>query len=71
MKKNLLILAIITLFPNTSFAYLDPGLGGVILQSIVGGLAAGIGIISLYWNKFKSIFIKKNKEKQNKIDKSK
>jgi len=70
MKKLFLILAI-TLFPNTSFAYLDPGVGGVILQSIVGGLAAAIGVISIYWNKFKSIFIRKNRKKQNNIDKSK
>ena len=64
MKKIFLIIIII-LYPSACFAYLDPGLGGVILQSIIGGLAAGIGVISIYWNKFKSIFIKKNKKEKN------
>lgn len=64
MKKIFLIIIII-IYPSTCFAYLDPGLGGVILQSIIGGLAAGIGVISIYWNKFKSIFIKKNKKEKN------
>jgi len=69
MKTTILTLLIL-IYPTKSFAYLDPGLGGVILQSIIGGLAAFVGVISIYWNKFKSIFTKKNKKEKN-IDENK
>ena len=48
-------------------AYIDPGSGSIILQAILGFIAAGITALSFYWNKVK-IFIseifKKNKNKK-------
>jgi|TARA_Y100000389_G_scaffold193940_1_gene223316 hypothetical protein len=48
-----------------SYAYLDPGSASVILQAILGGIAAAGATIALYWRKFKDFFLrifrKKNK----------
>ena len=52
-------------------AYIDPGSGSIILQALLGVLAAAGASISIYWNKLK-IFFKKNKsEDLNKKDKNK
>ena len=54
------------IFVNPLFAYIDPGIGSLIIQSLIGGFAITIGAISVYWNKFKSLInkiIKKNKKK--------
>jgi hypothetical protein len=32
-----------------AYAYLDPGTGNMLLQSIVGGLAVMAGVIAHYW----------------------
>ena len=57
----------IVIFPNHTYAYLDPGTGSIILQAIIGFLAASVTAISIYWSKFKSlisrIFNKKEREK--------
>ena len=45
-------------YPSLSYAYLDPGTGAIILQAIVGFIAATGAAIVLYWRKFKE-FIKK------------
>ena len=61
---NLYSFTIITLFtPVTAFAYLDPGTGSIIIQSLVGVLA----FIAVSWGMAKdyirSLFFKtKNKE---------
>ena len=59
----------IIMFPEDAFAYLDPGTGSIILQAIMGFLAASITAISIYWSKFKSLisklFKKKKEEKSN------
>ena len=51
---------------NTAYAYIDPGTGTIILQAIVGAIAAGIVTIKLYWYKLKAFFTKK---KDKDIDK--
>ena len=48
-------------------AYLDPGTGSIILQAILGLIAAAAATASFYWNKvklfFSKIFKKDQKEK--------
>ena len=52
---------------NNVFAYLDPGTGSIILQAILGFIAASIATISIYWTKFKTIIYKIfNKKKYEK-----
>jgi len=41
---------LIFLFPSNAYAYLDPGTGAMIIQLIVGGIAAGIVMAKVYWN---------------------
>ena len=41
-----------------AYAYIDPGTGSIILQALLGFIAAFLAGISFYWNRFKS-FIKK------------
>ena len=68
---KIIIFLIALLFSNKSFAYLDPGIGNIIIQSILGALAATITTISIYWSKIKN-FIKKfrnNKNKKNNANK--
>ena len=69
MNKIFCLLCVLTLiiFPNKAFAYLDPGTGSIILQAILGFIAATIASISIYWAKFKSLISKLfNKKKENK-----
>ena len=49
-------------------AYLDPGTGSIILQAILGFIAATAATVSIYWQKFKSIINKilKRDTKDNK-----
>ena len=66
INQTILILYII-LLPSNAYAYLDPGTGSIILQAILGFIAAAIASISVYWTKFKmlinKIFKKKKKKK--------
>lgn len=58
---------ILITFPTMAFAYLDPGTGSIILQAILGFIAAAVASISIYWTKFKSLISKLfNKKKNNK-----
>ncbi len=42
------------LIASTSHAYLDPGTGSIILQSLLAGIAVAIGVLRVYWQRFKS-----------------
>ena len=53
---------------SNSYAYLDPGTGSIILQAILGFVAAAAATISIYWAKFKSI-INKIFRKETKVNK--
>ena len=67
MKLTALII-IIFFYTNNAYAYLDPGTGSIILQAILGFIAAAIATVSLYWNKFK-MFILKIFKKEKKSEK--
>ncbi len=47
------IFILILIYPKIAFAYIDPGIGSLIIQSIIAGIAMGFGLISIYWNKTK------------------
>ena len=50
-----------TLVPATAFAYLDPGTGSMLLQVILGGVAALGVAIKLFWFKIVAFFGSKKK----------
>ena len=43
---------------SNAYAYLDPGTGSIILQTIMALFVAGIATISIWWQKFKNLFNK-------------
>ena len=55
------------IFIKNAFAYLDPGTCSIILQAILGVIAAGLTFFTNFWIKvkifFKNIFKKKNLKK--------
>lgn len=66
MKNNILIICFLFFFSFTSQAqaYLDPGTGSIILQAILGFIAAAAATASFYWNKVKLFFSKFFKKDQ-------
>ena len=67
MIKILILALYFSVFhSNISFAYLDPGTGSIILQTIMALFAAGIATISIWWQKVKNIFYKIFKKKISK-----
>jgi hypothetical protein len=65
MKLLILLLSINILFASKAQAYIDPGSGSIILQALLGVLAAAGATVSIYWSKFKNLF-KKSKDKKKK-----
>ncbi len=53
-------------FTSQAQAYLDPGTGSIILQAILGFIAAAAATASFYWSKVKLFFAKLFKKNQNK-----
>jgi hypothetical protein len=51
-----LALAAITLImvPMPAYAYLDPGAGSILLQAILGTVAAGFAVVSIYYARLKA-----------------
>jgi len=45
-------------YASPVFAYLDPGTGSMLLQGLIAGIAVFTSVISLYWQKVKSFFVK-------------
>ena len=50
---------------KNAHAYLDPGMGSIILQGIIATIAATSLTIKIYWQKIKDFFKKKKKDKDN------
>jgi hypothetical protein len=38
------------------YAYLDPGAGNVLLQGLIGGLAASTGFLAYHWRRMRALF---------------
>ena len=53
---------LLTLYPINANAYLDPGLGSILVQSLV----AGLGGILIFWGRVKETFRKMFVKKKNK-----
>ena len=59
MNLNFIVYNILFFFFTTPcYSYLDPGSSSILLQAIIGFIAALGATISIYWKKFKN-FIKK------------
>jgi hypothetical protein len=51
LRILILTVAVGVLFPRDAFAYLDPGTGSMILQVIIGAIAAALVSIKLAWRR--------------------
>ncbi len=56
MVFRILFLALfgVLLLLREAHAYLDPGTGSMFLQLLIGGIAAGLIMIRVYWERVKS-----------------
>ena len=54
--KIIIIAVLLLLFVADTEAYLDPGTGSMLLQVILGGVAAVGVAIKLYWHKLRVAF---------------
>lgn len=63
----ILFVAVATLMfaPGKAYAYLDPGTGSIILQGILGGLAAAAVVARLYWHRL-LVFLRIRKDQPQK-----
>jgi len=66
MIKNITFSIIIyILISVNASAYIDPGSGSILLQALIGGLAAAGATLSIYWEKLKNFFSKKIRKKED------
>lgn len=59
---RIFITVLLLLMVTDAFAYLDPGTGSMLLQVILGGVAAVAVAIKLYWHKLRAAFGMAKKE---------
>ena len=52
--------------PSNVYAYLDPGTGSMILQTVIAVFLGAAFIIKTQWRRLKAMFNKKNQETQDK-----
>jgi hypothetical protein len=52
----LMLVVLGTLFPTDAFAYLDPGTGSLIVQSVIATLAAVAYGLRVYWGRIQVLF---------------
>ena len=57
LKKKLFIIFFVFINSN-AYAYIDPGTGGILLQALLGIVAAIGAYITLFWRKFKNFIDK-------------
>ena len=62
LKFLCLIVGLIS-YTSPAYAYLDPGTGSMLIQGLIGGLAVVMSLLSIYWQKVKAFFGKKETNK--------
>ena len=60
---KLLVISVLLATSMSAYAYLDPGTGSMLLQVILGGVAAVGVAIKLYWHKLRVGLGLRKKEK--------
>ncbi len=60
----------ITLFfvtaASPAYGYIDPGTGSLIIQGVIGAIAAVAVTVKLYWHKLKLFFLRRGDHPENK-----
>ena len=63
-KLFIISLTLFFFYEVSAYAYIDPGLGSIILQAILGAIAACFSYCVFYWNKVKNFFLRVFKKKK-------
>ena len=56
LRIAVLVLVMLVIFERQAAAYLDPGSGSMLLQVLLGGVAAMSVIARLYWHRLTAVF---------------
>lgn len=56
LTKGGLLIVLPFMFAQPAFAYIDPGTGSILLQSLLAGVAGLVVISKLYWYRIKKFF---------------
>ncbi len=68
VNSRVLLVLIVSMSALPSYGYIDPGTGSLIIQSIIGAIAA-IGVtLKLYWHKLKLFFSRNRTVKETKSE---
>ena len=52
----MIVVFAVSFWPTVTFAYIDPGTGSILIQGIIGAIAA-IGVtLKLYWHRIVALF---------------
>ena len=57
-SKTIILTISFFLYSFKANAYIDPGTGSILLQALIGAIAAVGAYITLYWRKFKNLLSK-------------
>lgn len=52
-------------FSAAAHAYLDPGTGSILVQSLLAGIAGAVAVIGLYWQRVKAFFVNLRKSSRD------
>jgi hypothetical protein len=61
MAPITLLATIFILVPSPAYAYIDPGTGSLIIQGVIGAIAAVGVTLKIYWHKVKVFFSGRSK----------
>jgi len=55
-KFKISVLLLLSFSSVPAYAYIDPGTGSLIIQGLIGAIAAAGVVLKLYWYKLKAFF---------------
>jgi len=67
---SVVLLLMIVVLTRDVHAYLDPGTGSLIFQTIVAALAAGAYALRSYWGRVRTVFRRSSREADDSVDKA-
>ena len=65
LKLAVLCLGVLLFLTRPAHAYLDPGSGSMVLQLLLGGVAAVGVVVKLFWHRILNIFGIRKEESSN------
>ena len=64
LRSVLCVVGLLVAFERPAGAYLDPGTGSLLLQALLGGVAA-VGVVArLYWHRLTAVFSRRQRSKR-------